>query len=195
MVLWFCTFDFSFSFLFIIYLSKALHSCAKEHSANAESSFRKENACFKVFLSWWKRSLLHWQRLSAGKLCLCKELAGAPEPPVLSFPPPQHPLLGWSSCLQAAWWERSRNSSVLEKVRRGNYFWPGSVLWSSLPSRPASGWSSPAEGAVVKQKSQLQSQFAWEKQSIFTDCRLNKELQGWLLGQRFILCCAGSHKL
>lgn len=54
MVLWFSTFDFSFSFLFIIYLSKALHSCVKEPRASAESSFRKENACVKVFLSGWK---------------------------------------------------------------------------------------------------------------------------------------------
>lgn len=48
-------------------------------------------------------------------------------PPVLSLPPPHLPLLGWSSCVQAAWGERSRNSSVLEKTRRGGCFWPGSV--------------------------------------------------------------------
>lgn len=33
---------------------------------------------------------------------------------------------------------------------------------------------------------------ARENQPIFTGGRLNKELQGWLLGQGFILCCAGS---
>lgn len=122
--------DFSFSLLFILYLSKALHSCAKEHTANAESSFRKENVCFRVFLSCWKRPLLHWQRLSAGKFSLCRSWLQLLRPPVLSFPPPHHPLLGWSSCLQAAWWERSGNSSVVEKNEEGGLFlaWVSSLI-------------------------------------------------------------------
>lgn len=146
MVLWFCTFDFSFSFLFIIYLSKAHHSCAKEPSASAESSFRKENACLKVFLSWWKRPLLQWQRLSAGKLCLCKSWLQLLS--LLSCHSRPHSILclGGPAVYRQPGERGQETQSVLEKMRRGDYFWPGSVPWSSLPSRPANGWSSPAEG-------------------------------------------------
>ena len=173
----------------------------KEMCESRESPIPRGGSCDRseVFLSWWKRPWLHWQKLSAGKLSLCKCRLKLLRPPVRSFPPPRHPLLGWSSCLQAAWWGRSRNSSALKK-RRGDYFWPGSVPWSHLPSRPAGGWTSPVEGAMAKQQRDagegqgLDHDSAWEKSSVFTDCKLNKEIQGLPLSQRCILCCAGSHK-
>lgn len=110
-----------------------------------------------------------------------------------------HPSLAWVVQLFAGSLASEIKKFIrAEKKTEGDYFWPGSVPWSHLPSRPVKDWTSPAERVVVSLKRDggggkaLGYDSARENQPIFTGGRLNKELQGWLLGQGFILCCAGS---
>lgn len=138
-----------------------------------------------LLLSWCGSGSSCWQKLISCPFKCGLELFVCP---VQSFlPPPLFSLGGPAVCRQPG--ERDQKIHQSWKKNEGDYFWPGSVPWSHLPSRPVKDWTSPAERVVVSLKwdggggKALGYDSALENQPIFTSCRLNKELQGWLLSQ------------